>query len=334
MKIYGIHSSTSENCGISIFNSHLGETFHEIGIHFETLNINENINSVYDGIYAILHYIPSSYSTKRSSENLIALLKTINFKQLTVIFHGVYLEKEKRYDKDTLCPFQKEHLEMIFKKSSEILALSKSVELNLKTWLSKFNIVKVIRTLDHPGLFIAKPSIKINSPYIFIGGISRPKKNCMNDSTIKLINKCEEMGIRIWMHWTNMSDFDYNEIYLNKVWKTTYGLLTDQTWCNIISNAKIILCPYETQIQSVSGLIAEALSAQRFVITTNFDFAVEMRNRFPSLLIVNNDLEQWPLLIEKLFIKKIDSHFIFYKWNEFANDLLSVLVKSPEMIMV
>jgi hypothetical protein len=304
-----------------------------MGFHFEVLNLQEN-NSVNDKMNAILHYIPSAYSTEQSSQRLIRLLQEIYFEKLVVIFHGVYREEEKRYYKDTPCPFQKEHLNFIFKKSTEIIALSKTVEVNLKSWLSKFNINRNIITLDHPGLFISQPSVKTNFPYVFIGGVSRPKKNCNNESTDKLIKICKERKLPVWMHWTNMSDFDYYENNLHNVWKTTKGLVSDQSWCNIITNAKVILCPYETHIQSVSGLIAEALSAKCYVLTTAFDFANEMKKRFPSLVIVNDNIEQWPDLIEKLLHENIHILSNYYSWKDFTDDLLSALVYSTEGNMV
>lgn len=330
MKIYGVHSSISENCGISIFNMHVKKAIINQNIQFETLNISECYGLLPDDSTVILHYVPSAFSDTRRSNFLISLLKIKYFKKLIVIFHGAYKINENRYNGDTFCPYQKEHLRLIFEKADFLISLSESLRVNLNSWLELFSIRKKIITLDHPGLFVKKPSIKIDIPYIFLGGISRMKKNGENLSTEKLISECKEKKIPIWMHWTNLNS---NSILKNNVWKQTNGLLSDQLWCNIISNSKVVICPYETQIQTVSGIIAEALSANRYVLTTAFDFALEMQLKYPSLVIVNNQITQWPNLLENLLNKVQHFPFDYYNWSDFGSDLVKILSHSPEYIL-
>jgi hypothetical protein len=334
MLIYGIHASISEKCGISIFNKHLKQTLCKKGINFETVNIKTSLDYLKNGEWAILHYAPSLYSSEQSSKNLIKLLNEIDFEKLIVIFHNVYMENEKRFLKDAACPNQEIHLELILKKSYYLIALSETVQANLMSWFSKFNISNNIQRLEHPGLFISKSSLKIDIPYLFLGGISRPKKNYTNETTYNLIKKCNEKNFRIWMHCTNIEFYNDNNSILPNVWKMTSGLISDQLWSDILLNTKIVLCPYETKIQGVSGLIAEAISANCHVLTTNFDFAIEMQKKFPSKVIVNNYLEQWPTIVENILIKNDNYHASYCNWIEFVDDLLLVLVHSSASIMV
>lgn len=325
MKIYGIHSSTSENCGVSIFNEHLKQSLQARDIHLESINIFSNLPLLNNRRIVILHYMPTAYCNEQSSRNLIHFLKYQDVKNLVVIFHKVYLEDEKKYLKDTICPLQEEHLKLIFKKSRYLIALSKSVEANLKTWLVRFDTNAVIKTLDHPGLFIPASSNKFDFPYAFFGGIFRSTKNCYNYSTSKLIKLCNEKQLPIWIHWTNDKDLKFKKITIDNVWKQTSGLLSDLSWSEMITNAKVILCPYQTRIQNVSGLISEAISARCYVLSTSFECSVEMQKRFPSLIFLNDDIEEWPDIIEKLFLEPKLPPLNYLNWNEFSENLIPTL---------
>lgn len=330
MTLYGIHSSSSENCGIAIFNLHLKQSLNDKGISLNSINIISDIQQIENGKKAILHYVPSTFSTEQSSTKLINLLRYRHFENLSVIFHGVYKKGEDRYLKDAICPNQEIHLELLLRKSTKIIALSKTVEINLKSWLSYFKINKEVLLLDHPGLF-TPPDIEMgNKPYAFLGGVSRPKKNCNNDSIIKLIQKCNKKGLPIWMHWSNYSNYGCREINSKNIWKLSNGLVSDQSWSNMIFNSRIILCPYETRIQSVSGLIAEAISAESYVLSTGFDYALEIQKRFPAMIIVDNNIEEWPHLIENIIKREKQSRINYCTWNEFADILLGQIIVTTE----
>jgi hypothetical protein len=129
-----------------------------------------------------------------------------------------------------------------------------------------------------------------------LGGISRPKKDHRSGAIRQLICLCERSGVRIWQHWTNIPQPQL----LTHSWRHTSGLLTDSQWSSLVSHAKVVLCPYQTRIQSVSGLISEALSVERFVLATSFELALEMQSRAPALVHIEDDLHRWPSLILQL----------------------------------
>lgn len=333
--INGIYSSQDQNCGISIFNKHLSESLLKTGVVTKNVNIRNSSYEIDLQNDSILHYVPSAYSTNDLSVRLIELVDKIEG-SITVIFHGVYKEFENRFEKDTPCNFQTKQLYQILMKSKNIIALSKSTKSIVESWLWRFNIInKDVFLLDHPGLFVENKIDIVNEPYAFLGGVIRPKKTPNNKSTIKLLKELAQTKIPVWLHGTNLSKSDEVKLKSNKYRKITYGNLPDNTWSNIITNSKVILCPYETRIQSVSGIIAEAISANTYVLSTEFDYAKEMQQRFPELIYIDNDINKWLEVIMKLFKFYKNNEYNYLNWDEFAFELNKILLpKFSEKLII
>jgi len=155
---------------------------------------------------------------------------------------------------------------------------------------------RIVR-LDHPGLFV--PTTRLTAPrdsYALIGGISRSKKSHADGSIPTLLDLCRRQDVRVWEHWTNLPP----STLVPKAWRQTCGFLSDVEWSDLISHAQVVLCPYQTRTQSVSGLISEALSAHCFVLSTSFDLALEMKARVPELMLIEDNIQCWPALIRQL----------------------------------
>lgn len=181
-------------------------------------------------------------------------------------------------------------------RAESIIALSGASAKAWRTWQARFGGKARLVRLDHPGLYAPTLGAGRRGSYALVGGISRSKKDHAIGIIGELIDLCESRGIRIWQHWTNVA----RTHSLRASWKHTSGLLTDTQWSSLVSYAQVVLCPYQTRVQSVSGLISEALSADRFVLATSFELALEMQRRVPSRMCVEDNLECWPDIIIQL----------------------------------
>ena len=210
--------------------------------------------------------------------------------------------------------------------AESLIALSESVVTACHAWYMRFGGKGKIVRIDHPGLFVSSSKLKTEYlRYALVCGISRPKKSRATGSIPTLLDLCHREGVRVWEHWANLKSSEP----VPPAWRQTYGVVGDAKWSNMISHAQVVLCPYRTRIQSVSGLISEALSARRFILSTSFDLALEMKARVPSLVTIKDDIRRWPALIQSLpqACKHIDPGIP--TWNLFARSLASELAE-PE----
>jgi hypothetical protein len=320
MLVNSFHFSAFNPCGISIFSRHLCEELSRLGHDVLDTNLH-TATSFTPTPVEILHYAPSSFESPEASHALITFLNSREESQkLFVILHGLYNYEEDRLLNDALCPNQAEHIRLMLQTADSLTALSESVARACNIWRAMFRGRARILKLDHPGLFIptARPATTHGS-YAFIGGISRPKKNHAGGTIPALLDLCQHRGIRVWEHWTNLQPSSP----VPKAWKQTCGILSDVEWGDLISHAQVVLCPYQTRIQSVSGLIAEALSAHRFVLSTSFEIAIEMNARLSTLVLIENNIQRWPDLIRNLpqsgkcIVTGIPT------WNSFARSIVS-----------
>lgn len=297
MLVNSLFSSTSDLCGISIFSRHLCEALSRLGLKTLETNLHNAADAVRTPVW-LLHYVPSGFASPKLSQALSHLLisRRDSYK-LVVLLHGIHRPGETRLLDDTICPDQDHHINLMLHSADAITALSDAAARACRQWRTRFGGQAKLLKLDHPGLFEpVEGANTTRATYALLGGISRSKKKHSADSIALLIDQCEREGVRIWEHWTNIPSSESTP----SVWRRTSGLLTDLQWGRLISHARVVLCPYGTQIQSVSGLISEALSAKRFVLSTSFDLAVEMKWRAPGLVVIDDDLQHWPHLIRRL----------------------------------
>ena len=317
------YSSLTPSCGIEIFSRHLHTALAKFGIGFRETNLMTGISPARTAIL-LLHYTPSGFTCVDASNALIAFLVSIGSNQrLCVILHGVYARGETRFRDDGVSRAQERHIQLIIEKADTIVALSDSVARALHTWEGD-SVCRRLVHLSHPGLFALEKRPSESNSYSFIGGVSRPKKNHASYRIRNLIDQCEHRGIRIWEHWTNASQLPLGL----KSWRHTFGLLEDAQWSALVANASAVLCPYHTQIQPVSGIISEALSAKRFVLSTSFDAAVDFQRKFPNQIEVEDDLQRWPDIL--LRIRTPANHIASAAvptWSRFAATVRRELVR-------
>lgn len=324
MHVNVFYSSLSSSCGISIFNRHLCKALLSYNINVLETNLRHSWLTNRSSI-SLLHYLPSGFISGEASNALDVLLESFNCdEKLCVILHGVHARGETRFQQDGVSPWQARHIRSILQRANCIVALSESVAEACSTWQAMFGYRGRFVRLDHPGLFAPLPHRVLGHEYALLGGISRPKKDYASSRIRSLVDQCEDVGIRVWQHWTNA----LNPVLRPTSWRHSAGLLTDVQWATIVSGAKAVLCPYQTRIQSVSGIIAEALSAQRFVLATSFDVAREMQRRVPLLVHVEDDLERWPEILLRLPSSPSAHDFEAPPtWASFARHLASELFR-------
>ncbi len=316
--VTNFYSSVSDSCGISIFSRHLCQALSRLGLNLLETNLNTSMDATLTET-SILHYVPAAFASSEASRALIQLLGCRREShKIFVILHGLHSYGEDRFLEDTLCPEQERHIRLMLHSAESITALSGSAARACRTWQIRFGGRAKLLRLDHPGLFAPTESITMSGgSYAFVGGISRSKKKQTASSIGSLLTKCEHQGVRVWEHWTNVTPSGPTPC----AWRRTFGLLTDVQWSRLISHARVVLCPYQTRIQSVSGLISEALSAQRFVLSTSFELALEMKQRSPQLVIIEDNLLRWPSIIRSLPHSAGYASSGVPTWDSFATSL-------------
>jgi hypothetical protein len=326
MLVNSFYSSVSHSCGVSIFNEHLHVALLPFGINLLETNLRSS-TSFTPSLISLVHYVPSGFISSEASIALMQFLTSSkNAETICFILHGLHKHGERRFQKDGICPDQEHHIRLMFQRAESIIVLSNAVAEACRTWQLHFGAkVRIVR-LDHPGLFTPMRDAEPDGSYAFVGGISRPKKDHTSRTIGELIGLCEQSGIRIWQHWTNIPQ----PKPLTQSWRQTSGLLTDIQWSSLVSRAKTVLCPYQTRIQSVSGLISEALSAKRFVLATSFELALEMQRRAPALVRIEDDLHRWPDLILHLPSSNSYASAGIPKWDSFANCVARELLTLAE----
>lgn len=321
------YSSMAQSCGIAIFSAHLAAAVSKCGISLTSANL-RHCSPTTRAPVSLLHYTPSGYVGVEASDSLDQLLTSLaRDDKLCVILHGAYINGETRFQDDGISVSQERHLRLIRERADVVIALSDAVGHAFGTWQVGPDCPRLIR-IDHPGLF-ATPQEQWNAPpYVFLGGISRPKKNPRSRRIRALVAECEAEGITIWEHWTNLTQ----PLGVCNSWRNTTGLLPDDRWAALISNARAVLCPYRTRIQPVSGIISEAISARRRVLATSFDGALELQRRFPDLVELEDDLRRWPAILSRAVSPHVRaSDTALPTWERFAEAIAGELVRLSGM---
>jgi hypothetical protein len=315
MLVNSYHFSALDPCGVAIFSQHLCEALSQFGHEVLAINLRTATGLARTPV-EILHYVPSSFAGPEASRALITLLNSRREShKLFVILHGLHSYGEDRLLDDTPCPNQAEHIRLMLLTAESLTALSESVARACHTWHAKFGGRARILRLDHPGLFALTTRLTATrGSYAFIGGISRSKKRHTAGSISTLLDLCWRQGVRVWEHWTNLPA----SAPVPRAWRQTSGVLNDGEWSDLISHARVVLCPYQTRIQTVSGLISEALSAHRFVLSTSFELAVEMKARVPALVLIEDNIQRWPALIRELPLPRTRITTGIPTWDSFA----------------
>lgn len=296
MWVNSFYSSTTGPCGISIFSRHLRGALMPLGVKLLETNFRTSM-SVVRTLASLVHYVPSSFASSQASEALTQFLLSANDdEKILIILHGLHSYGENRFQSDTICPDQGRHIRLMLYTADSIIALSDAAAKACRTWQARFGGKARLIRLDHPGLYAPMRSAGTGGSYALLGGISRSKKDHTTGRMGELIDLCQNRGIKVWQHWTSVE----RPQSLRRSWRQTSGLLTDTEWSSLVSHAQVVLCPYQTRIQSVSGLISEALSADCFVLATSFELALEMQRRVPARICIEDNLDCWPNLILQL----------------------------------
>jgi hypothetical protein len=326
MWVNSFHSSISAKCGISIFSRHLCRALLPLGIKVRETNL-RTFTGVARTRASLIHYVPSGFVNAEASRALAhVLLSSKDDEKILIILHGLHGHGEDRFQNDTVCPGQERHIWLMLHRAECIVALSEVAANACRTWQTRFGGKALLVRLDHPGLFATMRRAGTAGSYALVGGISRSKKDHRTGEIGELIELCENRGIRIWQHWTNVE----RPQSLRQSWRQTSGLLTDSHWGSLLSHAQVVLCPYQTRIQSVSGLISEALSAGRFVLATGFELALEMQRRVPAQVCVEDNLQCWPDLILQLPSSPSSRSASVPTWDSFAKSI-AVALETPDI---
>ena len=322
MLVNNFYSSASDPCGISIFSRHLRQALSPFGLDLLETNLAIATGASATPI-SVLQYVPSGFATPETSRALLQLLASRKeADRLFVILHGLHKYGEDRWLDDTACPDQELHINAILQTAESIIALSKSAEVTCNAWQEILGGRASLLRIDHPGLFeLPAEAAASHGFYALLGGISRSKKTHTADPIAALLDACRREGVRVWEHWANVQPLAKTA----PAWRRTFGLLSDSEWASLVSHALVVLCPYRTHIQSVSGLVSEALSAQRYVLSTSFDLAVEMNRRYPDLVTIDDDLSDWPRLIRHLLPASVHSATSIPTWRSFAESFAKEL---------
>jgi len=319
--VNGFHSSSPGPCGIAIFDRHLRAALLPYDVELRETNLLAAMKLVRTQT-SLVHYVPSAYANTKSSRALMSLMSSKERdERIVVVLHGLHSRGEDRFRSDTICQDQERHISLFLAKADTIVALSGSVAKALRSWQDWLGGRPRLLRLDHPGLFEMARLNENRAFYAFLGGISRSKKNHSTDEIGDLVGLCGRRGIEVWQHWTNVHESQVQ----TRAWSQSFGPVSDLRWSSLVSGAQVVLCPYQTRIQSVSGIVSEALSAQRFVLATSFELAIEMQQRFPALVRIEDNLQRWPDLILQLSSSRARPHASVITWDSFAKHLAQEL---------
>lgn len=323
MHVRNFYSSEADPCGISIFSGHLTRSLQQYNVDLVNVNIRSD-PAVEMGNLSIVHYVPSGYSTRDTSDRLMRLIASHHYPcRLIVVLHGMYAPGESRFLDDTTCPDQAVHSLGLLKHAESVIALSSSVASVCRAWNNELGLSTRIVQSNHPGLFIAPHTGSAESfPYALLAGVSRSKKSHSAEAVSALTSLLASNDIRVWEHWTNV---EANALE-PRSWRQTSGLLSDEDWTSLVANAAMVLCPYRTKVQSVSGLMSEALSAGRVVLCSGFDVAYEMQALAPHHVFVEERLERWPECVRQILSRRNAAAVPpIPTWADFARELVDVL---------
>ena len=299
MHVRAFYSTISSACGIAIFSRHLRCSLatHGIAVHEHNLR---HARSVDPPDVVLLHYVPSGFVSEMAWAQLGRLLHQISSNSLVcVILHGLEppIPVSCQRNGHLLTDPSQLKLLTLLERADIIVALSRSVSKSWHAWQQNFNLSGQLLPLHHPGLFGNVRLTLSSSAYCFLGGISRAKKDSGSCRVSTLISACEQAGNPIWQHWTNIRSSPTTGVCL---WKCTTGVLSDDDWANAIAGAGTVLCPYDTQTQSVSGLLSEAVYAQRPILATSFAISREFKSYTPRLVHIEYNLDKWPQILREI----------------------------------
>ena len=233
--------------------------------------------------------------------------------------HGMYGPQDLTHGRETRCGDLYSHLESIGRHAGRVIRLSRSCHESYEEWRGAGIRVVDGPVLLHPGLY--SPPQRSTRPvrYVLLAGIRRDKKDPWDPMTLALLGAYRRHGVRVWVHLTNG-----NQEATLPVWRLTYGIKTDREWSNMLTGAALVICPYSTNIQCVSGILAESISVGVPVLATDFAFAREMRGLYPAHVYVEPKLEEWPLVTDKLLGLPLTIP-PFPTWDQFAGRVAAEL---------
>ncbi|MFC2152194.1 hypothetical protein ACFLSE_06660 [Bacteroidota bacterium] len=302
-------------CGISLFNEKLIDMFRRLGFNPKEYDFKKS-NSFNDNC-TLFHYVPSLYADY--NDVFDKKLKVCN--NLITIIHGIYPKGKFNYLGDTVNNFQKTQLEIIRKYSKSLIFLSYSTLNIYKDWFIVHDEKKKI-VLRHPGLNKKELKMELNqNKYVFTGGIIRKKKSYESQKEKKLLQSLDNKGIKVWLHSTNNTT---STEVKNMVWKYTFGSLQTSQWNKIIYQSKIILCPYSTEIQTVSGILSEGISCGKLIISTSFPYALEISQEYNEYIIIENDINKWSNIISENWDKN-KTIPKFNDWYSFGKNVIRII---------
>lgn len=283
-----VRRSRSAACGISMFSGHLATELRARGLSVDEHNVPDHLECPRRNV--IVHYVPSMWAG--AAEPLNKVLCAERRGRLMVMIHGIYMPTCSNHMRETPCPDLPSHIASISSRADCVVALSRSCCELYSEWVRRDGGGGAINMLLHPGL-VKAPRVTDTKGHVFYGGVIRPKKSIDEAKIRRLLSALQESGLNTWVHASN-SD---TNVVLPEASRVSIGIRNDEEWAQMIANAVAVICPYDTQVQCVSGVIAESISAGTPVVATGFRFAREMQDQYPSLVTVNDDVLTWPQTI-------------------------------------
>lgn len=288
-----VYRSPQAGCGIHIFQQHLVTAMRHSGIDVASCNI--AIDEYKASEITLLHYSPAMWEGHTGL--LENLLERAAPGVTMVVLHSLQPPHVQEYLSECPCVDIARHLSAMLRAHATVVSLSVSCTRCLDSWGTALSASTV--TCTHPGLFAQTQRTRRPPPYAFFGGVIRPKKDPTADTIRTLLECIQDVGVDVWIHSSNKSHVSIGRS-AHRVWRETIGVMDDIEWSEAVSLARVVLCPYDTRMQCVSGLVAEAVSAGTFVIATSFPFAVELASECPGHVRVENDLRVWPAVTARL----------------------------------
>lgn len=288
-----VYRSPDSGCGIATFQQHLVTAMRRHGIDAASCNV---AFDTYNGSeVTLVHYSPAMWEghTDLFDEVLARAVQGL----VIIVLHSLQPPQVQEYLSEPRCRDIGCHLRAMLRANVVIVSLSASCTHCLESWETALSARTV--TSAHPGLFVHTSPSAGAHPYAFFGGVIRPKKDPTSSAIRVLLESIQGVGVDVWVHSSNVSDLSAMPSALG-VWRQTIGVMNDRQWSEAISLARAVLCPYNTQIQCVSGVIAEAISAGTNVIATSFPFALELAAAYPDYIYVENELAVWPRVVGRL----------------------------------
>jgi hypothetical protein len=313
-KVVMVRKSRSAACGVATFSRHLASTLRAQGTIVDDRNtLSANLSSS----NTIVHYVPSMWTGAAS--DLEAILNLADGRVM-VILHGLYPVGDLNHGGETPCPDLPDHMGSIGSRAACIIGLSKSCSRLYVEWADHLGLKRSVTTLLHPGLYLP-PRRRSSRNYVFYGGIVRSKKRITGKSMRSLFCDIRRSGFDLWVHASNLPS-GYPLRGPNRV---TTGLRSDKLWGRMIADAYAVVCPYETRVQCVSGIIAEAISIGTPVVSSDFLFAREMRDQYPGSVVVSDDLVDWPRLLRSSRIARPSTSANYPDWVGFGEGIMHEL---------